>query len=198
MPAAAHRDSHSARRHAAGDRAGSPAAGPARRRRTGLQLHAGFTLARRRGDRALSARAGHQPRLLLALSAGQSRQHARLRPVRPQPDQSRAGRRAGLSRIRRRARPSTAWATFSTWCPTTWRPARRTPGGTTCSKTAPTRPYAHFFDIDWHPIKPELADKLLLPILGKQYGEVLEERQLTIEFRDGAFLLRYFDGSARS
>jgi (1->4)-alpha-D-glucan 1-alpha-D-glucosylmutase len=60
-------------------------------------------------------------------------------------------------------------------------------------ENGPNSPYAHFFDIDWQPIKPELADKILLPILGQQYGEVLEERQLQIEFREGAFLLRYFD-----
>src|SRR6476661_10695936 len=60
-------------------------------------------------------------------------------------------------------------------------------------ENGPNSPYAHFFDIDWYPVKPELADKLLLPILGKQYGEVLEERQLQLEFREGAFLLRYFD-----
>ncbi|HEY2411992.1 MAG TPA: malto-oligosyltrehalose synthase [Pirellulaceae bacterium] len=60
-------------------------------------------------------------------------------------------------------------------------------------ENGPNSPYAHFFDIDWHPIKPELADKLLLPILGQQYGEALEERQMAIEFRDGAFLVKYFD-----
>jgi (1->4)-alpha-D-glucan 1-alpha-D-glucosylmutase len=60
-------------------------------------------------------------------------------------------------------------------------------------ENGPNSPYAHFFDIDWRPVKPELADKLLLPILGQQYGAVLEEHQLTIEFQGGAFLLRYFD-----
>ena len=60
-------------------------------------------------------------------------------------------------------------------------------------ENGPNSPYAHCFDIDWRPIKPELADKLLLPILGKQYGEVLEARELRIVFQDGAFLLRYYD-----
>src|SRR4051812_32966249 len=60
-------------------------------------------------------------------------------------------------------------------------------------ENGPNSPYAHFFDIDWEPVKPELRDKLLLPILGKQYGEVLEDRQLQIEFREGAFVLRYYD-----
>src|SRR5512138_2421212 len=32
--------------------------------------------------------------------------------------------------------------------------------------------FAHFFDIDWDPVKRELKDKVLLPILGDQYGLV--------------------------
>jgi (1->4)-alpha-D-glucan 1-alpha-D-glucosylmutase len=54
-------------------------------------------------------------------------------------------------------------------------------------------PAARFFDIDWFPVKRELRRKLLLPILGDQYGQVLERGELTLEFRDGALLLRYFD-----
>src|SRR5207237_6285928 len=46
-------------------------------------------------------------------------------------------------------------------------------------------PYAHFFDIDWHPVKDELANKLLLPIRGQQDGEVLEDGQLWVVFQNG-------------
>jgi len=60
-------------------------------------------------------------------------------------------------------------------------------------ENGPNSPYAQSFDIDWHPVKPELADKLLLPILGQRYGQALEERKLALEFREGAFFLRYFD-----
>lgn len=60
-------------------------------------------------------------------------------------------------------------------------------------ENGPNSPYAQFFDIDWHPVKPELADKLLLPILGQRYGQALEERKLALEFREGAFFLRYFE-----
>src|SRR5258706_10762033 len=35
--------------------------------------------------------------------------------------------------------------------------------------------HAGFFDIDWKPLKVALHDKLLLPVLGCQYGEELEE-----------------------
>lgn len=60
-------------------------------------------------------------------------------------------------------------------------------------ENGPNSPYAYFFDIDWRPIKPELADKLLLPILGNSYGAVLEDHQFDIVYHEGAFLVRYFD-----
>jgi (1->4)-alpha-D-glucan 1-alpha-D-glucosylmutase len=47
------------------------------------------------------------------------------------------------------------------------------------------------FDIEWRPIKDELADKVLLPILGDYYGSALEDQQLALEYRDGAFVVRY-------
>jgi len=53
--------------------------------------------------------------------------------------------------------------------------------------------YAHFFDIEWHPVKDELADKVLIPILADQYGVVLEGQQLTIEYDHGAFFVRHYD-----
>ncbi|MBI3029671.1 MAG: malto-oligosyltrehalose synthase [Candidatus Rokubacteria bacterium] len=52
-------------------------------------------------------------------------------------------------------------------------------------------PYAHFFDIDWDPVKPELKNKVLLPVLGDQYGLVLENQGLVLEFREGSFVVRY-------
>jgi len=55
--------------------------------------------------------------------------------------------------------------------------------------------FARFFDIEWHPVKDELADKLLIPILGDQYGEALERQELTLTYRDGAFLVRCYDES---
>src|SRR5690606_37192909 len=46
---------------------------------------------------------------------------------------------------------------------------------------------------DWAPMKAELYAKLLLPILGDQYGQVLERGELQLELRDGALMLRYFE-----
>ncbi len=60
-------------------------------------------------------------------------------------------------------------------------------------ENGPSSRYARFFDIEWKPIKDELADKVLLPILGDYYGSVLEEQQLALEYRDGAFVVRYGD-----
>jgi (1->4)-alpha-D-glucan 1-alpha-D-glucosylmutase len=60
-------------------------------------------------------------------------------------------------------------------------------------ENGPSSRYARFFDIEWRPIKDELADKVLLPILGDYYGTVLEHQQLTLEYREGAFGVRYAD-----
>jgi (1->4)-alpha-D-glucan 1-alpha-D-glucosylmutase len=53
--------------------------------------------------------------------------------------------------------------------------------------------YSGYFDIDWEPLKPELKNKLLLPILGCQYGEALEAGQLQVTFEEGRALIAYFD-----
>ncbi|MCE9669602.1 malto-oligosyltrehalose synthase [Myxococcus stipitatus] len=60
-------------------------------------------------------------------------------------------------------------------------------------ENGPSSVYAKYFDIDWAPVKDELHDKVLLPILGDQYGVVLERGELRLSFRDGAFFLHYYD-----
>jgi (1->4)-alpha-D-glucan 1-alpha-D-glucosylmutase len=57
----------------------------------------------------------------------------------------------------------------------------------------PEAPSARFFDIDWNPFKTELRRKLLLPILGDQYGQVLERGELHLELHDDQLTLAYFD-----
>ncbi|HTE20983.1 MAG TPA: alpha-amylase family glycosyl hydrolase, partial [Armatimonadota bacterium] len=54
-------------------------------------------------------------------------------------------------------------------------------------------PYAQYFDVDWRPRKPELEGKVLLPVLGDQYGRVLERGELTLAYEDGRFRLEYFE-----
>jgi (1->4)-alpha-D-glucan 1-alpha-D-glucosylmutase len=57
----------------------------------------------------------------------------------------------------------------------------------------PASRFARYFDIDWHPVKPELDGKVLLPVLGDHYGLVLERGELQLAFKDGALSLRYFE-----
>ena len=45
--------------------------------------------------------------------------------------------------------------------------------------------YASHFDIDWRPVNPDLQYKLLLPILGEQYGSVLENGQIQLRYDAG-------------
>ncbi len=58
-------------------------------------------------------------------------------------------------------------------------------------ENGPSSPYARFFDIDWTPVKAELKNKVLLPILGDQYGRVLENQELRLTFEAGAFAVWY-------
>jgi (1->4)-alpha-D-glucan 1-alpha-D-glucosylmutase len=60
-------------------------------------------------------------------------------------------------------------------------------------ENGPSSRYAHFFDIEWHPIKDELADKALIPVLGDQYGAALEHQELKLAFHDGRFAVHYYE-----
>ncbi|HEY1770016.1 MAG TPA: malto-oligosyltrehalose synthase [Chthoniobacterales bacterium] len=60
-------------------------------------------------------------------------------------------------------------------------------------ENGPSSPYAHYFDIDWQPLKSELRDKVLIPILSDQYGRVLERGELQVRFENGRLFLCYFD-----
>ncbi|KPV53050.1 hypothetical protein SE17_11915, partial [Kouleothrix aurantiaca] len=60
-------------------------------------------------------------------------------------------------------------------------------------ENGPSSLYAPYFDIDWHPLKPELENKVLLPILGQQYGRVLENHELVLRYGEGAFFLDYWE-----
>jgi len=62
-------------------------------------------------------------------------------------------------------------------------------------ENGPASLYADFFDIDWDPVKPELKNKILLPILGDQYGQALERGELRLEYSEGAFQIHYFDNA---
>src|SRR3989442_10262948 len=58
-------------------------------------------------------------------------------------------------------------------------------------ENGPSSMYAPYFDVDWRPLKSDLRDKVLLPILTDQYGRVLERGELQVRFEEGAFYLAY-------
>ncbi|MDB6003976.1 MAG: treY [Prosthecobacter sp.] len=58
-------------------------------------------------------------------------------------------------------------------------------------ENGPSSVYARFFDIDWQSHKPEMANKVLLPVLGEQYGRTLEGGGFRLEFAGGSFSVRH-------
>jgi (1->4)-alpha-D-glucan 1-alpha-D-glucosylmutase len=59
----------------------------------------------------------------------------------------------------------------------------------------PLSPYATFFDIDWEASARGVRGKITLPVLGDQYGKVLEAGELKLQFdgAEGAFRVGYYD-----
>ncbi|HEX6511133.1 MAG TPA: malto-oligosyltrehalose synthase, partial [Chloroflexota bacterium] len=62
-------------------------------------------------------------------------------------------------------------------------------------ENGPSSVYADFFDIDWSPLTADVqdSDKVVLPILGDQYGRVLENGELRIVYEDDGLFVRYYD-----
>lgn len=62
-------------------------------------------------------------------------------------------------------------------------------------ENGPCSLYADHFDIDWQPLNPQLRGKVLLPVLGNHYGDVLMAGELTVQFNadSGSFALHYFE-----
>jgi (1->4)-alpha-D-glucan 1-alpha-D-glucosylmutase len=58
-------------------------------------------------------------------------------------------------------------------------------------ENGPSSIYAPYFDIEWAPLKSDLRDKVLLPILTDQYGRVLERGEFQVLFEEGAFCIAY-------
>lgn len=59
----------------------------------------------------------------------------------------------------------------------------------------PSSQFAHYFDIDWNPPKKDLANKVLLPILGDQYGRILEDQQISVRYDHGSFSVSVYEKS---
>ena len=54
-------------------------------------------------------------------------------------------------------------------------------------------PYAGFFDVDWRSPRADLTGKVLLPVLGDQYGIILAKGEIRLGFEadTGSFSARY-------
>src|SRR5882762_1524421 len=55
-------------------------------------------------------------------------------------------------------------------------------------------PYAGYFDINWDPLREDLKGRVLLPVLGDQYGAVLERGEIELRFdvTEGSFSAWYY------
>ncbi len=56
-------------------------------------------------------------------------------------------------------------------------------------------PFARFFDINWHPLRADLEGRVLLPVLGGQYGVILDKGEIALRFdaAEGSFSAWYFE-----
>src|SRR6266446_2089323 len=56
-------------------------------------------------------------------------------------------------------------------------------------------PFAAYFDINWHSSRADLKGRVLLPVLGDQYGVILEKGEIALRFdpEEGSFSAWYFD-----
>lgn len=57
--------------------------------------------------------------------------------------------------------------------------------------------YSDYFDIDWNPLAADLKDKILLPILGDSYGNILKNGELQLRFNPETahFWLDYYENT---
>lgn len=53
--------------------------------------------------------------------------------------------------------------------------------------------FATWFDIDWHSSEVRLQNRVLIPVLGDQYGRVLAKGEIQIGRDDGSLVVRYMD-----
>ena len=54
-------------------------------------------------------------------------------------------------------------------------------------------PFAAFFDVEWHPHARSLEGRILLPVLGRPFGEALDSGELKVVYGDGRLFIQYFD-----
>ncbi|HWD57038.1 MAG TPA: malto-oligosyltrehalose synthase, partial [Stellaceae bacterium] len=56
-------------------------------------------------------------------------------------------------------------------------------------------PYARYFDINWDAARSDLKGRVLLPVLGDQYGAILEQGEIALKFDadEGSFSFWYYE-----
>jgi (1->4)-alpha-D-glucan 1-alpha-D-glucosylmutase len=60
----------------------------------------------------------------------------------------------------------------------------------------PSSPFAGHFDIAWNDApRADMHGRLLLPVLGEPYGQILEAGQLQVRFERGRFVVKYWDAT---
>lgn len=59
-------------------------------------------------------------------------------------------------------------------------------------ENGPSSRYAAFFDIDWNPPDETLKNKVLVPYLGDQFGRVLENQELKLNYDGERFFITYY------
>ncbi|MCW5978205.1 MAG: malto-oligosyltrehalose synthase [Bryobacteraceae bacterium] len=64
-------------------------------------------------------------------------------------------------------------------------------------ENGPSSPYASYFDINWHPATTKASflqeNKVLLPVLGDFYGNVLDNREIELRYDETGFFFRYYE-----
>lgn len=60
-------------------------------------------------------------------------------------------------------------------------------------ENGPSSIFARYFDIDWHPPKEELTNKVLIPVLGDQYGRILENKEIQVFYTQGQFQAKVYE-----
>ena len=62
-------------------------------------------------------------------------------------------------------------------------------------ENGPSSRFSSFFDVDWNSAEEKLRDKVLLPVLGDQYGRCLSRGEIKVAREGTQFLIQYFDQS---
>ena len=62
-------------------------------------------------------------------------------------------------------------------------------------ENGPHSRFLHYFDIDWSPVTAQgkTTTKVLLPILGRPYGEAVESQEIKLAYDEEGFFFSYYD-----